>query len=100
LTVAFAARMASGVYLQGDESNLNPKTESYAVFDFSTRYSLTERFDVFFTIDNVFDEIYETFGTFSPTDAVPIAQVPGASDPRSLSPAPPRAFFGGIRMRL
>jgi outer membrane receptor protein involved in Fe transport len=43
LTVAFAARRASGVYLQGDESNLNPKTKAYAVFDVSTRYRFTGR---------------------------------------------------------
>jgi iron complex outermembrane receptor protein len=99
-TIALAARVASGVYLQGDESNLNAKTHAYGVFDVSTSYRLTENFAVFFTIDNLFDQKYSTFGTFSPTDAVPIAEAPGASDPRSLSPAPPRAFFGGIRVRM
>jgi iron complex outermembrane receptor protein len=99
-TVALAARAASGVYLQGDESNLNPKTKAYAVFDASTSYRLTDNFAVFFTVSNLLDAKYETFGAFSPTSAVPIAQAPGASDPRSLSPAPPRSFFGGLRVRL
>lgn len=99
-TIALAARVASGVYLQGDESNLNPKTHAYGVFDMSTSYRLTENFSLFFTVANLFDENHSTFGTFSPTDAIPIAEAPGANDPRSLSPAPPRSFFGGIRVRM
>jgi outer membrane receptor protein involved in Fe transport len=99
-TLALAARTATGVYLQGDESNLNAKTGRYAVFDFSTNYSVARNFDVFFTVNNLFDEDYATFGTFSPTADVPIVEAPGASNPRSLSPAPPRAFFGGVRVRM
>jgi iron complex outermembrane recepter protein len=96
--VAFAARASSGVYLRGDESNLNPKTRPYAVFDISSSYRVTERVEVFATLRNLFDKKYETFGTFSPTSDVPIPEVPGASNPRSLSPAPPFSFFAGIRL--
>ena len=98
-TVAVAAHASSGAYLHGDESNLNPKTAAYAVFNLSSAYRLTDRIELFATIDNLFDKKYETFGTFSPTGDVPIAEAPGASDPRSLSPAPPFAAFGGIPLR-
>jgi outer membrane receptor protein involved in Fe transport len=99
-SISLALRAASGVYLQGDEANLNERTGAYAVFDISSSYRLTERLEFFATITNLFDAKYSSFGTFSPTSDVPIAEAPGASDPRSLSPAPPRAAFGGIRVWL
>ena len=99
-TVAMALHASSGRYLHGDESNLNAKIRPYAVLDLSSSYRLTDRIELFATLDNLFDENYATFGTFSPTGAVPIAEAPGASDPRSLSPAPPFAAFGGIRLFL
>jgi outer membrane receptor protein involved in Fe transport len=99
-SIAVGARAANGTYLRGDESNLNPKTGSYIVFDVSSRYRLNDTIEIFATVDNLFDAKYETFGTFSPTGSVPIAEAPGASDPRSLSPAPPLSVFGGIRVRL
>jgi outer membrane receptor protein involved in Fe transport len=99
-TIAIAAHVAGGMYLRGDESNLNPKTGSYAVFDLSSNFRLLENIDLFVSINNLFNTKYETFGTFSPTSDVPIAEAPGASDPRSLSPAAPFAAFGGIRVRL
>ncbi|HYK79502.1 MAG TPA: TonB-dependent receptor [Micropepsaceae bacterium] len=98
--VAFAAHASSGVYLRGDESNLNPKTRPYAVFDLSSSYRVTERVELFATLRNLFDKKYETFGTFSPTSDVPIPEVPGASNPRSLSPAPPFSVFAGGRLFL
>jgi iron complex outermembrane receptor protein len=92
-------RAASGVYLRGDEANRNPKTGAYAVVDAAAAYRVTEAIEVFAGIVNIFDARYATFGTFSPTSAIPIAEVPGASNPRSLSPAPPRSVFGGLRLR-
>jgi outer membrane receptor protein involved in Fe transport len=99
-SVALSVRAASGVYLQGDESNLNPKTDSYWVVDLGSEYQVSERISLFATLTNVFDADYETFGTFAPTADVPMAEAPGASDPRSLSPGRPRAIFGGVRVRM
>ncbi|HMI96532.1 MAG TPA: TonB-dependent receptor [Micropepsaceae bacterium] len=99
-SIALAAHASSGVYLRGDESNLNPKTHAYAVFDLSSSYRVTERIELFATARNLFDKKYETFGTFSPTSDVPIPEAPGASDPRSLSPAPPFSLFAGARLFL
>jgi outer membrane receptor protein involved in Fe transport len=99
-SIAIGARAASGVYLRGDEANLNAKTSAYVAFDLSSRYRLTDSLELFATINNLFDAKYETFGTFSPTSAVPIAEAPGASNPRSLAPAPPFSVFGGVRVKL
>jgi hypothetical protein len=49
-------------------------------------------------IENAFNTKYTTFGTFSPTSAVFIAQAPGATNPRSYSPAAPIAETVGIRV--
>jgi iron complex outermembrane receptor protein len=99
-TIALAARAATGVYLQGDESNLNPTTGGYAAFDVGSSYRVNAQFELFATVANLLDANYATFGTFSPVGAVPIAEAPGASNPRSLSPSSPRAFFGGVRVRM
>jgi hypothetical protein len=46
----------------------------------------------------VFNTTSYTFGTFSPTPSVFIAQAPGAASPRSYSPAPPIAGTVGVRL--
>jgi hypothetical protein len=56
--------------------------------------------ELFAEIEDALDSRYKTFGTFSPVADVPIMQVPGASNPRSLSPAPPTAAYVGIRASL
>ncbi|HEY1710845.1 MAG TPA: TonB-dependent receptor [Rhizomicrobium sp.] len=99
-SVSFAMRAASGQFLRGDESNLNRKTNPYAVFDVGARYKIWNHTELFGAIANLFDRKYETFGAFSPTGDVPLSQAPGATNPRSLSPAPPRLFEGGIRLTL
>jgi len=100
LSVTLATRAASGVYLRGDESNLNPKIPGHAVFDLGATYRLFDRFLLFAGVQNLFDAKYATFGAFSPTGQVPLAEAPGATDPRSLSPAPPRSFSIGLNVQL
>ena len=99
-SVALDGRYADGQWLRGDESNLNPKTRPYFVLDASTRYRLGEKVELFATIENLLDAKYETFGSFSPTADVPIVEAPNATDPRSLSPAPPVSVYAGLRLSL
>lgn len=99
-SVTLGGRAESGQYLRGDESNLNPTTGAYFVADASTTYRITDSIQLFGTVANLFDAKYATFGTFSPTADVPIQEAPGATNPRSLSPAPPIEAFGGIRVKL
>ena len=99
-SVALDGRYADGQWLRGDESNLNPKTAPYFVLDASTRYRIGDHVELFATIENLLDEKYETFGSFSPTADVPIAEAPGATNPRSLSPAPPISVYAGARLTL
>ena len=98
--VGFTGRAVSGKFLIGDELNLNPKTDPYVLMNFVTSYALTPKATIFGVVQNVFNSKYASFGTFSPVSDVPILQVPGATDPRSLSPGAPLAFYGGMRVKL
>ncbi|HEX2592299.1 MAG TPA: TonB-dependent receptor [Rhizomicrobium sp.] len=98
--ISLSMRAASGRVLRGDESNENPKTAPYAVFDLGGHFNIVEHVTLFAAVTNLFDKTYETFGSFSPTADVPISEVPGASDPRALSPAPPREYQLGLKIAL
>jgi outer membrane receptor protein involved in Fe transport len=98
--MSLGARYAGGVYLRGDESNLNPRTSPYFVLNAGAQYRVSDSLEVFGAIENLLDTKYETFGSFSPMDSVPILQVPNADNPRSLSPGAPLAASAGVRLRL
>ena len=100
LTLGLTGRFASGQYLFGDEANDNPRTSSYVVLGASANYKLGEHLALFLEAENLLGARYETFGTFSPTGEVPIVGLPDASNPRSLSPGPPRTVYLGIRVSL
>jgi iron complex outermembrane recepter protein len=96
-TIGGTGIAASGQYLFGDEANLTPKTPTYFVLNLHTGYQVNKNLQLFGQIENAFNAKYYTFGTFSPTSSVFIAQVPGATNPRSYSPAAPIAGTVGIR---
>ena len=97
-TVGGTAIVASGAFLFGDEANLTPKLPPYFTMNLSTSYQLTDHVQLFTWVQNVTNSKYYTFGTFSPTSSVFIAQAPGATNPRSLSPAAPVGGFAGVRV--
>ncbi len=97
-TVGGTGIAASGQYLFGDEANLNLKTQPYFVLNLHTSYQITKNLQFFGLIENAFNTKYYTFGTFSPTSSVFIAQAPGATNPRSYSPGVPIAGTVGIRV--
>jgi iron complex outermembrane receptor protein len=84
----------SGQYLGGDESNLNPKLPGYWVANLHTNYKVSRQVEVFGMVRNVFDKRYYTAGTFFEADAIPFL---GLTDPRTVSPGAPRAFYAGLR---
>ena len=97
-TVGMSAIFSSGQILFGDEANLTPDTGGYIVLSANTAYRLTDNIQIFALVRNVMNAKYETFGTFSSSAAIPIAQAPGATNTRSLSPAAPVAAFAGVRI--
>ena len=96
-TIGGNAIAASGQFLFGDEANLTPRTPPYFVLNLHAGYQINKHFQVFALVENAFNARYYTFGTFSPTASVPIAQAPGATNPRSYSPAAPIGAEIGIR---
>jgi len=99
-TVGATGIATSGTYLFGGEANLTPRLPSYFTLNLSTTYQLTERIQVFAWAQNITNRTYYTYGTFSPTSSVFLAQAPNATDPRSYSPAAPIGGFGGVRVRF
>jgi outer membrane receptor protein involved in Fe transport len=99
-TVGGTLRAVSGQYLFGDEANLTPKVPGYVVIGLNTTYRVAPHVQLFALIDNALDQKYSTFGTFSPTSSVFIAQVPGASETRSYSPAASIAATAGVRVEF
>ena len=97
-SVGATAIAASGAYLFGDNANLTPKLPAYFVLNLNTSYQLTRTVQLFGLAQNVADQRYYTYGTFSPTSSVALAQAPNASNPRSYSLAAPVGGFGGVRV--
>jgi outer membrane receptor protein involved in Fe transport len=93
------ALFVSSQYFVGDESNQARRLPSYAVFNVHASYQINKTFQIYARADNVFDNRYATYGTFFDTGAVPNFANGGApfTDPRSLSPARPRAFYAGLK---
>jgi outer membrane receptor protein involved in Fe transport len=93
------ALFVSSQYFVGDESNQAQRLPSYAVFNLHTSYQIDKTFQIYARADNIFDNRYATYGTFFDTSAVPNFANGGApfTDPRSVSPARPRAFYAGLR---
>ncbi len=96
-TVGASAVAASGQVLFGDEANLTPKTPGYFLLNLNTSYQLTANVQLFGVVENAANARFYTFGTFSPTSAIPIVQAPGATNPRSYSPGPPVGGLVGVR---
>jgi len=88
----------SGQFLVGDDSNQNARLPGFVTLNLHTSYHVTEHIELFGRIENLTDARYYTFGTFSPTSAVFLSQAPGATNPRSYSPAAPIGGFGGVRV--
>jgi len=94
------AMFISNQYFVGDDSNQFMKLPSYAVFNLHASYQVSNSVQIYARADNIFDNRYATYGTFFDTGAVPNFANGGApfTDPRSLSPARPRALYAGMRV--
>jgi len=99
-TVGATLLAANSQYLFGDEANLIPPLPGYITLGASTSYKLLPNLELFAWAQNLTNASYYTFGTFSPTSAVFIAQAPGATLTQSYSPAAPFGVFGGLRAKF
>jgi outer membrane receptor protein involved in Fe transport len=100
LTLGAVGVGQSGQYLFGDEANLTPKLPGVFVLNLNAAYQATPGLQLFVRVENATDRTHSTYGTFSPTNSVDLAQAPGAANPRSYSPAAPIGAYGGVRFRF
>ncbi len=99
--------LADSSLYRGDESNQNPQLPGYHVVSLRTSYQVAKHFELFFNVQNLFDEHYSTLGLYGDPTGVGAPGVPAGAesngpgvDNRFQSPAMPRAFFGGVKLRF
>jgi outer membrane receptor protein involved in Fe transport len=86
----------------GDASNQDTQMPGYWVTGAHASWTPGHGLELFGRIDNLFDRKYATFGTYFDTsslDNVHPSPLPADADPRTDSPAPPRAVSVGVRAR-
>ncbi|MBV8911200.1 MAG: TonB-dependent receptor [Gammaproteobacteria bacterium] len=110
--------VVSGSYLHGNENNLNRAgitnasgalvsgsgwIGAYAVINLNGTYRVTSHFEIFARIVNLLDREYATAGflttnAFTPSGAF-IPDPANRPNENAVSPAQPRAFWAGLRLR-
>jgi iron complex outermembrane recepter protein len=90
------AKFVGSQYLVGDESNQEPPLPAYGVVDLHTSLKVNKSMSFFVEVDNLFNSTYYTYGTFSQLDGVPPSL--DLTNPRSLSPAPGRLAYAGVKV--
>jgi len=96
-------------YFYGDEGNDQPQLGGYARVDVRTAYNITENLQIYGMVDNLFDSRYGLFGNFFNREAAANAATAGGLDGdalfdddrpnRTITPAPPIAAYGGVKIR-
>jgi iron complex outermembrane receptor protein len=86
----------------GDASNQDTQMPGYWVTGAHANWTLGHGLELFGRVDNLFDRKYATFGTYFDTgslDNLHPSPLSPEADPRTDSPAPPRAVSIGVRAR-
>ncbi len=87
--------------LRGDESNQLDTVDGYTMVNLRARYQITENFEVFALVNNLFDEDFETFGLLGEEpNEVEVPIIEDLEVPVFLGAAPPRAGFLGVRYQF
>jgi iron complex outermembrane receptor protein len=104
-TVGATLNLVSSVHYVGDPSNQLAPVPGYATVNLHTTYKPVPHFEVFASINNLFNRKYATWGILSDPTGVGAPGVPpnGVTngpgvDNRFLSPAAPFEAFGGLRI--
>lgn len=89
-------RAVSSQYFAGDASNQQKPLGGYATVDLHGEFALTKKLQLFAEVENLLDRSYDTYATYADLDGLPGSV--DLSDPRTLSPSPGRAVYGGLRL--
>ena len=99
-SVGGSAVAVTSSYLFGDEANLTKPLAGYVVTDFTTRYQITPKLEVFGTVENATNAAYYTYGGFSSLGNVYVSQVPNLTNPRAYSIAAPIGGYAGLKIKF
>ncbi len=95
LRVGVDVRFYSNRHLRGDEANLLPPVDPYAIVGLRGEWRFWERASLLLRVENLFDADYETFGLLGDSEEV---LGPEFDDPRFLSPGAPIGAWVGARI--
>lgn len=99
LTIGADVNVVGSQYYASDAANQEPRLPAYWFADLDASYKITKNIQLYARAENIFDNRYYTYGSFFDTTSVPNYGAGGAAftDPRSLTPARPRAVYAGMR---
>jgi len=89
-------------FLVGDEANQDKALPGYWVAGVHAAWRLRRGLELVGRIENLFDHGHATYGSYFETEALDNLEpspLPADPDPRTFTPAPPRAFLLGLRVR-
>jgi iron complex outermembrane recepter protein len=92
------AIIASNVYLEGDEANLQKPVPGYIVLNAEADYELGKHVELYAQLENLTNNQYATFGIYG--DPTGDGAFPQYTNTRFLTPAQPFGFWIGIRTHL
>ncbi|MGL6161766.1 TonB-dependent receptor [Microbulbifer sp.] len=91
----------SDQYLRGDESNQLDTLDGYSVVNLRGRYRFNRHFELYATINNLFDTDYENFGLLGEDPSeVEVPEFANFSVPHFVGPGAPVSAFVGIKVSL
>ena len=97
LSVGADAVFVGGQYYDGDNSNLNPKLPGYWTANLRAALDVTPSWQVFGTVNNLFNQHKASYGTYFGTDNTIGLVSPALTDPRSITLPQPISFQIGIK---
>jgi iron complex outermembrane recepter protein len=87
-------------YFDGDPSNLNAKLPSTVVVNLRASYQLDERWQLFGTVDNLFDNRDALYGSYFDPSGTSSLVTPALTDARTLTLRQPVSFQLGVRLKF
>ena len=99
LRLGLRLQAQSGQWRRGDEGNADARVRGFFRADLNAALQVTRGLSAFVDITNLLNRRYATFGTYSETDEIDLAEAPGAQDPRADTPGAPRRVMIGVRLR-
>lgn len=82
----------SSQYFRGDEANENRQLSSYTTVNFAASYAFENGVNLALRMENVFDEAFETFGTYGEADEVLGDIYPEIESSEFVGPGQPRTL--------